>query len=207
MLGTTRLVTSSAFKRKLAPSFPVMRCFSFSFAGPKNLDDILKKELVADKSSTEISDMWYTYHENKENVHGIVLDGKAAEPLLSRASSNPFFVQPIFRENGYFMLVSQFMEPSHFIMAYLEDYKMDPGSAQPLLTFSVFDDYAKGKDLTLVRADILNRGIDDAEGLKVVKSMLDHYLDDDEYISVKAFNAKPETFDIDDFVSQQNSKW
>jgi hypothetical protein len=135
------------------------------------------------------------------------LEGSAAEPLLSRAASHPFFVQPIFRDDGYFMLVSQFMAPSHFVMAYLEDYKMDPASAQPLLTFSVFDDYAKEKDLTLVRADILNRGIDDAEGLKVVKSMLDHYIDDDEYMLVKAFNSKPETFDIDDFIAQQNTKW
>ena len=105
------------------------------------------------------------------------------------------------------MLVSQFMEPAHFIMAYLEDYKMDPASAQPLLTFSVFDDYANEKDLTLVRADILNKGINDEEGLKVVKSMLDHYVNDEEYITVKAFNSKPDTFDIDDFIAQQNSKW
>jgi hypothetical protein len=105
------------------------------------------------------------------------------------------------------MLISQFMPPSHFVLAYLEDYKMDPGSAQPLLTFSVFDDYANEKDLTLVRADILNKGIGDSEGLKVVKSMLDHYIDDEEYISVKAFNSKPDSFDIDDFISQQNVKW
>jgi hypothetical protein len=37
--------------------------------------------------------------------------------------------------------------------------------------------------------------------------MLDHYIDDDEYMLVKAFNSKPETFDIDDFIAQQNTKW
>jgi hypothetical protein len=41
------------------------RQFSFSFAGPKNLDDILKKEFVENKNTTEISDLWYTYHEGK----------------------------------------------------------------------------------------------------------------------------------------------
>jgi hypothetical protein len=183
------------------------RCFSFSFAGPKTLDNILKTDLVEGKTATEISDMWYSYHEGKENVHGIVLDGKAAEPLLSRAAESPFFIQPIFRDDGYFMLLSQFMGPAHFIMAYLEDYKMDPAGAQPLLTFSVFDDYAKDKDLTLVRADILNQGINDEEGLKVVKSMVEHYVNDDEYATVKGFNSKPDTFDIDDFIAQQNTKW
>jgi len=183
------------------------RRFSFSFAGPKKLNDILNKELIQDKTRTEISDLWYTYHENKENVIGLVLDGKEGDNILPRATSNPFFVQPIFRDDGHFILVSQFFDPSHFIMAYLEDYKMDPASAQPLMTFSVFDDYAQEKNLTLVRADILNTGIDDGEGLKVVKSMLDNYEDDDKFLAVKAFNKKPDSFDIDDYITQQNAKW
>jgi hypothetical protein len=41
------------------------RLFSFSFVGPKTLEDVLKKELVADKSATEVADIWYTYHEDK----------------------------------------------------------------------------------------------------------------------------------------------
>jgi ATP11 protein len=192
----------------LSSSSLSFRHLSFSFVGPKTLDDILKKEMVQDKTATEISDIWYTYHEGKENVHGIILEGDVGKPLLERAASSPFFIQPIFREDGYFMLVSQFMEPSHFLLAYLEDYKMDPASAQPLLTFSVFVDYADPpKSLTLVRADILNRGINDEEGLKVVRAMLDHYVKDDEYALVKAFNVKPDSFDIDDFIAQQNAKW
>lgn len=105
------------------------------------------------------------------------------------------------------MLVSQFFEPSHFIMAYLEDYKMDPSAAQPLLTFSIFDDYAEEKDLTLVRVDILNNGIDDGEGLKVVRSMLGNYKDDDEFLTVRAFNKQQDSFDIDDYISLQSAKW
>ena len=140
-------------------------------------------------------------------MHGLVLGGKDAKALLPRATSSPFYIQPIFRDDGHFMLVSQFFEPSHFIMAYLEDYKMDPAAAQPLLTFSIFDDYAQEKDLTLVRADILNSGIDEAEGLKVVRSMLENYKNDDEYLSVRAFNTKPESFDHDDFIAQQSRKW
>lgn len=92
-------------------------------------------------------------------------------------------------------------------MAYLEDFKMDPAAAQPLLTFSVFDDYAEEKDMVLVRADILNKGIEDDEGLKIVQNMLDGYVNDDEYMIVYAFNKKPDTFDVDDFISRQGEKW
>ena len=92
-------------------------------------------------------------------------------------------------------------------MAYLEDYKMDPTGAQPLLTFSIFEDYATSKDLVLVRADILNKGLHDDEGYKLVQNMLDMYTNDDEYMIVNAFNKQPNTFDLDDFVSRQNEKW
>jgi len=208
MQATRRLVGSSVFKRQLLPSLSSSnRYFSFSFAGPKKLHDILKKELVEDKTKTEISELWYSYHEGKDNVLGLVLGGKEAKALIPRAVISPFYIQPIFRDDGHFMLVSQFFEPSHFIMAYLEDYKMDPAAAQPLMSFSIFDDYADDKDLTLVRADIMNRGLEEAEGLKVVNAMIANYENDDEYLNVRAFNSKPDCFDLDDYIAQQSTKW
>jgi ATP11 protein len=121
---------------------------------------------------------------------------------------SPFFVQPIFRDDGFFMMMSQFQSPSHFLMAYLEDYKMDPAAAQPLLTFSVFDDYAESKDLTLVRCDILNRGLHDSEGRRIVENVIESYTSDVEYYAtVETFNLRPQSFDVDDFISRQNEKW
>mmetsp|Transcript_8843 Transcript_8843/g.21610 ORF Transcript_8843/g.21610 Transcript_8843/m.21610 type:complete len:226 (+) Transcript_8843:76-753(+) len=209
MQTARRLVGSTIIKKQVRPSFSLSlkRYLSFSFAGPKKLHDILKKELVEDKSKTEISELWYSYHENKENVLGLVMGGEEAKAVIPRAVISPFYIQPIFRDDGHFTLVSQFFEPSHFIMAYLEDYKMDPAAAQPLLSFSIFDDYADDKDLTLIRADILNRGIDEAEGLKVVNSMIANYNDDDEYLSVRGFNSKPDSFDLDGYIAQQSTKW
>lgn len=103
--------------------------------------------------------------------------------------------------------MSQFQSPSYFLLAYLEDYKMDPAAAQPLLTLAVFDDYADKLDLTLVRCDVINKGIDDSEGLKVATFLLDSYKNEEEYNRVEAFNDKPDSFDIDDFISVQNQKW
>lgn len=183
------------------------RQFSFSFAGPRVLDEIIKKSMLETKTGAEIADIWYTYHESRENVHGLVYKGKDCKNILARAKENPFFVQPIFRDDGFFMMVSQFQEPSHFLMAYLEDYKMDPSSASPLLTFSVFGDYAESKDLTLIRCDILNKGLHDSEGRKIVENVLESYTCDVEFATVKTFNQRPGSFDIDDFISRQNEKW
>jgi hypothetical protein len=41
------------------------RSFSFSFVGPKTLEDVLKKDLMAGKSATEVADIWFSYHEKK----------------------------------------------------------------------------------------------------------------------------------------------
>jgi len=120
---------------------------------------------------------------------------------------SPFFIQPIFRDDGFFMMISQFQEPSHFLMAYLEDYKMDPRSAQPLLTFSVFNDYADSKNVSLVRVDILNPGIEDNEGKKIVQNAVESYMIEEEFTTVKMFNKKPDKFDVDDYISRQNEKW
>ena len=84
---------------------------------------------------------------------------------------------------------------------------MDPAAAQPLMTMSLFDDYADKLDLTLTRVDIINKGIDDSEGFKVANCLVDSYRNEEEYDAVKSFNRKPDAFDIDDFISVQNRKW
>ena len=41
---------------------------SFNFAGAKSLNEIMKTELIQDKSKTEIADLWYSYHESKVSI-------------------------------------------------------------------------------------------------------------------------------------------
>jgi len=181
----------------------------FSFPGPRKLDEIMKLEMIEKKKfkSQDVQDMWLGYHETKDHMDGTVIDGAKAKSVLSRAALCPFFIQPIFREDGYFTLVSQFQSPGHFLLAYLEDYKMDPARAQPLITFSVFDDLVDTFDMGLVRVDVINKGIQDDEGLRCVNALLDAYGKDEQFANVHAFNRNPETFDFDDYVAQQNQKY
>ena len=147
------------------------------------------------------------YYTAQPHVVGLVWKGSEGRTVLERAHQSPFFVQPVFREDGYFMLLSQFQKPAHFLLAYLEDYKMDPHSATPLLTCSIFDDYAADPqiDLALVRCDVVNRSIQDDEGRKIVDSVLRNYRDG--YADVQTFNERPEHFMIDDFISRMEQRW
>jgi hypothetical protein len=102
------------------------------------------------------------------------------------------------------MIVSQFQEPSYFLLAFLEDYKMDPAAAQPLITISVFDDLAEKNDVVLLRCDIINKGIEDDEGYKICQNLIKDYLDGD---AVRMFNTKPDEFNIDEFVKEKQAQW
>lgn len=44
------------------------RTLSFSFAGPQKLDEVLKKDLVEDKTGSEVADLWKSYHKGKVRV-------------------------------------------------------------------------------------------------------------------------------------------
>jgi len=119
----------------------------------------------------------------------------------------PFFIQPIFRDDGFFMLLSQFQAPSHFLLAYLEDYKMDPNRAQPLMTFSIFNDLTESHDLSLARCDVINRGIEEDEGRKVMQNMMDAYRIEENFARVEAFNKQPADFSVDDFIASMEKTW
>ena len=102
------------------------------------------------------------------------------------------------------MVVSQFQTPNYFLLALLEDYKMNPAAAQPILTVSVFDDLAETKDVVLLRCDIINRGIEDDEGYKLCQNLINDYL---EFEGVHMFNKNPDAFDVDEFVKEKEQKW
>lgn len=138
---------------------------------------------------------------------GLVLPGEEGTKLLMRAKKCPFFIQPVFRQDGFFTLVSQFQSPSYFLLAYLEDYRVDASKAQPLVTFAVYDEVVPTHNVALVRGQVINKGIQPEEGEKVIHRMIDVYSHDDEFENVRAFNQTPDSFDFDDYISRQNAKW
>jgi len=79
----TRLVKSSRSNAQKLTS----RRHLFSFAGPKTLNEvmIMNSDLLA-KNKAEISDIWMTYHEDKERVDGSIVSGEEGKLILERAA-------------------------------------------------------------------------------------------------------------------------
>jgi len=59
--------------------------YGFSLPDTRNLNEILKTDLVEGKSKSEVTNIWSTFHEDKEGVHGNVLDGEEGKKILARA--------------------------------------------------------------------------------------------------------------------------
>jgi ATP synthase F1 complex assembly factor 1 len=184
-----------------------VRYLSFCWGGRK-LDEIVKLDLLKGKSQDEVELIWKEYHKELKNTVGTVLSGEDGFKVLSRAQECSFFVQPIFREGGFFTLVSQFQSPSYFLLAYLEEYKSDASTSQPLIAISVYNDLASTKHITLIRGEVINKGILLEEGEKIIHQLIEAYRDDDLFYGhVRTFNKNPSKFNYNNFLEQQRLKW
>jgi hypothetical protein len=124
------------------------------------------------------------------------------EKLKQRGANCPFFIHPIARDTGYFVMLSQYQDKS-FLLTYLEDFKKNPAAAQPYLTITIYDELQHTKDLVLVRSDIcalatLNKQDSD----QLTRTIVSSYIDDAMYNNVFTFNKAPNEFNFDDYVKQ-----
>jgi len=109
---------------------------------------------------------------------------------------------------GYYNLLVQFFEPGHFVLCDLQQYQADPALATAQISFTVFDEFLEDKNITLIRADIVNRALDEEVATKIVKGVLRNY--DGRKLAtdwVDLFNNKPDEFDFDKFVALQRANW
>lgn len=63
--GISKSLSRDPTSSGLSPASFSRRYLSFSFAGPRALDEIIKKELLESKTGAEIADIWYSYHESR----------------------------------------------------------------------------------------------------------------------------------------------
>lgn len=172
------------------------------------MDEIVKLDLLTGKGQDEVELIWKEYHKELKNTVGTVLSGEDGSKVLSRAQECSFFVQPIFREGGFFTLVSQFQSPSYFLLAYLEDYKSNASTSQPLIAVSIYNDLASTKHISLIRGEVINKGILLEEGEKIIHQLIESYRDDDQFYGhVRTFNKNPSNFNYNNFLEQQRLKW
>jgi len=176
------------------------RCFSFSLASPRSLNDIVKLDALQALESNKIEDIWTNYHSDpKLSAVGHVLTPDHHSLIMERAKSCPMFVFPVFKDaDNYYSLVSQFQDRL-FFLTYLEDYRTNPTTAQPYMSIALFDELKETKGLCFSRADYLP-SVSRSEAGRILDLVSQCYTNDEGFKHIHAFNKTPEKFSFPDSV-------
>lgn len=127
----------------------------FSYPGPRALDQIVKLELLQGEARDRIQSIWEEFHGDKDDAVAAALPSEAFRALMARATAAPFFVFPVYRQDGFFNMLCQFQQTC-FLVTYLEAFKENPAAAPPCLAISLYDDLLEHKEVGLVRGDVIN---------------------------------------------------
>ncbi|KAG1709297.1 hypothetical protein DVH05_019940 [Phytophthora capsici] len=187
-----RVLLSSCQARSFASS---KAGAGFSYPGARTLEQIVKLELLENEQEEKIRSIWEEFHADKDDAVATTLSADEFQALVKRAEAAPYFIFPVYRQEGFFNMLCQFQQ-SCFLITYLEAFKENPSAAPPCVAVSLYDDLLEKKQLTLVRADVINM-LDKTESSLLLKQLLASYQDDKLYEHVDKFNNKPEQFDFE----------
>ncbi|KAF4128862.1 ATP11 protein [Phytophthora infestans] len=187
-----RVLLSSRHARSFASS---KTGAGFSYPGARSLEQIVKMELLESEQAPKIRNIWEEFHADKDDAVATTLDISEFQSLVKRAEAAPYFIFPVYRQEGFFNMLCQFQQ-SCFLITYLEAFKENPSAAPPCVAISLYDDLLTKKELALVRADVINM-LDKKESQLLLKQLLASYQDDQLYDHVDKFNNKPDHFDFE----------
>lgn len=193
--------SSAALNRNFA-KIPKGSKAGFQLPIPYTLDQLVKLELLTQNDGHQIKSIWDTYHATKRGTAGKSLYAEDFVKLRQRAQRAPLFAHALTRTDeekgeGYFVLVSQYSHPHHFLFAQLEHFQKFPDLAQPYLVLRLYDDLLQSKQVALLRADSGHTAMTTSDCKYLLDNLITSYLDDAKYEKVKEFNDSPDTFDLE----------
>lgn len=73
----------------------------------KQLADLMKLDLVQDKTADEVAQIWLEYHKQKDVLNATIPVEKF-DALMDRARKHPMFIVPLPRSEGFEFFLFQF---------------------------------------------------------------------------------------------------
>ncbi|XP_062589108.1 ATP synthase mitochondrial F1 complex assembly factor 1-like, partial [Saccostrea cucullata] len=115
---------------------------------PKSLNEIMKVDLIKDKSATEIEQIWKEHHVTKDCVFGVI-EGGNFDDVKQKAQLCPLFIYPLPRNDGYEFILSQF-DGNVIYFTPLAVYQSFKENAPPCLTVAHFTEFKDDKGIVLM---------------------------------------------------------
>ena len=161
---------------------------------PMAFENVVQLPLLQSEDRDAVRQIWDGHHAEQDDALGLSVEGSALKILHARATACPYFVLPVFRDEGHMMLVTQWSAP-HFLLAYLEDYKTSQSSAPAWMAVSAYDNMLEDKDLGLLRGQVSLDHLTKQEADACMALLLQFYIMPDRYREVLTFNQRPAEFD------------
>ena len=182
---------------------------------PQSLTDVVHLSLLEREEPERVVQIWNEYHSTAKggggaaadsggtapNALGRTMDKAQAADVLRRAAECPIFVLPVWRKEGYMVMLSQFAD-SAYNFVYLEDFKTQPHAAEPYMAARMYRELVTAKGVVLVRAHVDGSRLQRGEAEQLLDSTLRVYSDEALFEYVETFNKRPADFDFDAFVQK-----
>lgn len=123
-----------------------------SLTKPKKLSDVMKVELLQDKTPEQITQIWTEYYKNKSDTICAVMPAQNYEKIYTRAAEFNTFVFALPRDEGYEFVLSQFAV-NEFHFTTLINYQAFGENAPECLTIVYYTDMEAEKGITLMRGE------------------------------------------------------
>lgn len=173
-------------------------------AGFKKLSDIMKLDLVEQRSVEEIKQIWLQYHQGKEVICAAI-PLEQYDLMMERAKKYPVFILPIPRSQGYeFMMLQFFANTIHFTP--LINYQVHKENAPECLNIALYSEL-RSKGLVLMRGEYDPKVISGQEAQCLANQLQMYYSQQSEsrLNLLESFTNKPDTFKHMDVIDELNN--
>jgi len=118
-----------------------------------SLNDVVKLELLDEKSRDEIQHIWLEYHKGgAKNVVSAVVPPAALDCMTRTAAENPQFLYAVPRGQGMEFVLGQWKKTDCYFTPLIQ-YQTHGENAPVALTIRHFDELAASKDVVLMRGE------------------------------------------------------
>lgn len=166
----------------------------------RSLDDIVKVDLIKEKSAEEITEIWNLYHSKKNGVYATI-PANVYDKFYKNTGNYPVFILPLPRNrdqvsDDYEFFLLQFQEHSCFFTS-LAAFHLYKEMAPICLTLHYYPELLQSKGLVLLNSEYDSNILNVMECQCLVNQLQYYYTTEEAApkLSLHLFNKEPKSFD------------
>jgi len=173
-----------------------------SFTKQKKLDDVMKVELLEDKTAKEISQIWTEYYRSKSNSICAIMPSHNYQKIRERAVKFDTFVFSLPRDEGYEFILTQFAS-NEFHFTSVINYQAYRENAPECLTIVYYSDLEVDKGITLMCGQYDPNVLNGVDAQFLANQIQLYYAGDGNHLELlKKFKYSPDTWSHNDIIHQ-----